>query len=60
MSNDTITKLPDPSGFGSDPFTAVLRDGARKLIEQAIHDTFRATLKQQHSRKYGLWELVQA
>lgn len=37
MSDDTITKLPDPSGFGSDPFTAVLRDGARKLIEQAIH-----------------------
>ena len=30
MSDDTITKLPDPSGFGSDPFTAVLRDGARK------------------------------
>ena len=22
--------------FGSDPFTAILRDGARKLIEQAI------------------------
>ena len=37
MSDDTITTLPDPSGFGSDPFTAVLRDGARKLIEQAIH-----------------------
>jgi len=37
MSDDTITQLPDPSGFGSDPFTDVLRDGARKLIEQAIH-----------------------
>src|SRR5690606_38188872 len=33
----TITKLPDPSGFSTDPFTEVIRDGARKLIEQAIH-----------------------
>jgi len=37
MPDDTITQLPDPSGFSSDPFTEVLRDGARKLIEQAIH-----------------------
>ena len=37
MPETTITQLPDPSGFGSDPFTDVLRDGARKLIEQAIH-----------------------
>jgi transposase-like protein len=50
MSETTLTKLPDPSiadrrlrsnlprgGFGSDPFTDVLRDGARQLIEQAIH-----------------------
>ena len=37
MSETTITQLPDPSGFSSDPFTGVLRDGARKLIEQAIH-----------------------
>ncbi len=37
MSDDTITQLPDPSGLGSDPFTDVLREGARKLIEQAIH-----------------------
>jgi hypothetical protein len=22
------------------------------------HDTFRATLKQQHSRKYGFWEML--
>jgi transposase-like protein len=28
---------PDPKGFTSDPFTNVLRDGTRKLIEQAIH-----------------------
>ena len=37
MSEYTITQLSDPSGFGSDPSTVVLRDGARKLIEQAIH-----------------------
>ena len=37
MSETTITQLPDPSGFSSDPFTEVLRNGARDLIEQAIH-----------------------
>ena len=37
MQETIITQLPDPSGFSSDPFTDVLRDGARKLIEQAIH-----------------------
>jgi hypothetical protein len=29
MSETTITQLPDPSGFSSDPFTEVLRNGAR-------------------------------
>lgn len=29
--------IPAPSGFSADPFTDVIRDGARKLIEQAIH-----------------------
>jgi transposase-like protein len=37
MPETTITQLPDPSGFSSDPFTEVLRNGARDLIEQAIH-----------------------
>jgi len=37
MPETTITRLPDPSGFTSDLFTDVLRDGARKLIEQAIN-----------------------
>ena len=37
MPESTITELPDPSGFGSDPFTDIMRNGARKLIEQAIH-----------------------
>ena len=36
-SHDTITQLPEPSGFGSDPFTDALREGARKLIAQASH-----------------------
>ena len=37
MPQNTITSLPDPSGFSADAFTDVLRNGARKLIEQAIH-----------------------
>jgi putative transposase len=36
MSEDTIAKLPDPSGISPDPLTDVIRSGARKLIEQAI------------------------
>ena len=32
MSDDTITKLPDPSGISPDPLTDVIRGGARKLI----------------------------
>jgi transposase-like protein len=36
MSETTIATLPDPSGFSPDPLTGVIRDGARKLIEQAI------------------------
>ena len=37
LSETTITQLPDPSGFSADPFTDVIREGARKLIEQEIH-----------------------
>ena len=37
MPENTIASLPDPSGFSADAFTDVLRNGARKLIEQAIH-----------------------
>jgi putative transposase len=37
MEENTITQLPDPSGFSADAFTDVIRDGARKLIEQVIH-----------------------
>ena len=49
MSETTITQLPDPSGFSSYPFTDILRDGARKLIEQAIHAEL-ATLMAAFSR----------
>lgn len=44
MSDDTITKLPDPSGMSPDPLTSVIRDGARKLIEQAIEAELAALL----------------
>ena len=37
MPSTTVTQLFDPAGFSSDPFTNNLRDGARNLIEQAIH-----------------------
>jgi len=37
MRENTITQLPDPSVFSADPFMDVIRDGARKLIEQAIY-----------------------
>ena len=44
MPETTITQLPDPSGFSADPFTDIIRDGARKLIEQAIHAELAALL----------------
>jgi hypothetical protein len=37
MSDDTITQLPDSSGISPDQLTEIIRDGARKLIEQVIH-----------------------
>jgi hypothetical protein len=49
MSKATITQLPDSSGFSSDPFTDVLRDGARKLMEHRTNRT-----KGCLSRKTGL------
>ena len=36
MSETTIATLPDPSGFSPDPLTDLIRNGARKLIEQAV------------------------
>jgi transposase-like protein len=44
MSNDIITKLPDPSGISPDALTDVIRGGARKLIEQAIEAELAALL----------------
>ena len=58
MSNDTIATLPDPSiagrrlrsnlprgGFSPDPLTGLIRDGARKLIEQAFEAELAALLE---------------
>jgi len=45
MQDNTITQLPDPSGFSADPFTDVIRDGARKLIEHAIHAELATLMK---------------
>jgi putative transposase len=36
MTRDTISQLPDPQGFSSDPLTDLLRSGAQRLIQQAI------------------------
>ena len=37
MPENTVTPLREPSEFGADAFTEVLRNGARMVIEQAIH-----------------------
>ena len=44
MHDDTITRLPDPSGSAPDALTEVIRAGARKLIEQAIEAELAALL----------------
>lgn len=44
MPETTITQLPDPSGFACDPLTELVRNGARKLIEQAIEAELAALL----------------
>ena len=44
MTNATITTLPDPSGFSSDPLTEILRSGARNLIQQAVEAELTALL----------------
>ena len=36
MRENTITRLPDSSGFSADPLTNLIRLGARQLIEQAL------------------------
>jgi transposase-like protein len=44
MSGDTLTPLPDPSGFAPDALTEVIRSGARTLIEPAIEAELAALL----------------
>jgi transposase-like protein len=53
MSETTITKLPDPSGFSPDPLSDVIRDGARKLIEQAIEAELSALMAASADEKLG-------
>lgn len=48
MSGSTITHLPDPSGFSSDPLTDLVRDGARHLIRQAVEAEL-AVLLERHA-----------
>lgn len=48
MSGSTITHLPDPSGFSSDPLTDLVRDGARQLIRQAVESGL-AVLLERHA-----------
>ena len=36
MSEPTISRLPDPTGFSPDPLSDLLRAGARRLIEKAV------------------------
>ena len=48
MSGSTITHLPDPSGFSSDPLTDLVRDGARQLIRQAVEAEL-AVLLERHA-----------
>ena len=44
MSKDSITQLHDPSGFAADPITDLIRDGARKLLQQAVEAELEALL----------------
>jgi transposase-like protein len=44
MTRDTITQLPDPQGFSTDPLTDLLRSGAQRLIEQAVEAELAALL----------------
>ena len=46
MREDTITALPDPNGFSSDPLTDLIRSGARQLIEHALEAELSALLAQ--------------
>ena len=46
MARDTITALPDPTGFSADPLTDLIRSGARQLIEHALETELSALLAQ--------------
>lgn len=46
MREDTISALPDPSGYSVDLLTELIRLGARRLIEQALEAELSALLAQ--------------
>lgn len=46
MTRDTLTALPDPTGFSADPLTDLIRSGARQLIEHALETELSALLAQ--------------
>ncbi len=50
MTKSTITPLPGPSGFSSDPLTDILQTGARQLLKQAVEAEL-ATLLAAHARE---------
>tara|TARA_R100001377_G_C3193285_1_gene111494 strand:+ start:528 stop:779 length:252 start_codon:yes stop_codon:yes gene_type:complete len=51
MTINTITQLPDPQGFSTDPLTQLLRSGAQRLIEQAIEAVLSVLLEAYASDK---------
>ena len=44
IEQNNITQLPDPSGLSSDPFTDILRDGARKRMRRLCPIDFASVL----------------
>ena len=46
MSNDSLIKLKKPEPFVDDPITDILRQGARKLLSQALEAEVEFFLKQ--------------
>jgi putative transposase len=52
MNEDTVVRFPIP-GVIEDPLTELLRDGARRLIAQAVEAEFEAFLERHVSRRDG-------
>lgn len=41
MTNDNVISLKKPEPFVDDPITEILRNGARKLLAQALETEFK-------------------